>query len=203
LVDVNHTIRELVPFQIYRQDNQDFVLNYIQEVKPYHVQIREFNLKYNGFDQYDGTATDFDLPAFWDASQNLFVSPVLDNSFPPELSTTSSFPSTAPVWQQLPWNQWYQNYLLTLESVTVYSRGSGYIVPPTILLNGEATSLLQARVNSAGELIGVDVVGDLSGFSTTPTLALDGVGSGGRIVPVMGNGLVRQFTTTIKYDRYE
>jgi len=44
LIDVEHRIRELVPFQIFRQDNQEFVLDYIQEVKPYHVQIREFNL---------------------------------------------------------------------------------------------------------------------------------------------------------------
>jgi hypothetical protein len=48
LIDVEHRIRALLPFQNYVRDNQEFVLDYIQEVKPYHVQIREFNLRYNG-----------------------------------------------------------------------------------------------------------------------------------------------------------
>jgi hypothetical protein len=63
LIDVEHRIRELVPFQIFRQDNQEFVLDYIQEVKPYHVQIREFNLQYAGFDDFRGDVADFDVPA--------------------------------------------------------------------------------------------------------------------------------------------
>ena len=70
LIDVDHTVRELLPFQIYRADNQDFVLNYIQEVKPYHVQIREFNLAYYGQDSYPGMLTDFDVPAYWNSQLN-------------------------------------------------------------------------------------------------------------------------------------
>ena len=49
LIDVEHRIRSLTEFQNYSRDNQEFVLDYIQEVKPYHVQIREFNLRYNGW----------------------------------------------------------------------------------------------------------------------------------------------------------
>ena len=260
LIDVNHTIRELVPFQSYRRDNQDFVLNYIQEVKPYHVQIREFNLIYNGFDQYNGTVNDFDLPAYWDAAENLYISPVLDNAIPPVLSTTSSVPSTSEVWQTLPWNQWYQNYLLSVESVTIVDGGDGYTEPPELLLNGEPTTGLVCRVNSAGSVVAIDVVGDLTDFATTPTIELVGglpeavpwvgstqvfsgtvfqtpaglvynvtasgllnavpptattspvidgtallnyLGTRARAVAVMGNGLVRNIVTTIKYDRYE
>jgi hypothetical protein len=260
LIDVNHTIRELVPFQSYRKDNQDFVLNYIQEVKPYHVQIREFNLIYDGFDQYNGTVNDFDLPAYWDAAENLYISPVLDNAIPPVLSTTSSVPSTSAVWQTLPWNQWYQNYLLSVESVTVYDGGDGYQVPPEVLLNGEPTTALVSRVNSAGEVVAIDVVGTLDNFVTTPTITILGglpeavpwvgniqvfsgtvfqtpaglvysvavsgflnavpptattspvvdgtavlnyLGRRARAVAVMGNGLVRDIVTTIKYDRYQ
>ena len=118
LIDVDHVIRELVPYQIYRRDNQDFVLNYIQEVKPYHVQIREFNLIYKGLDTYQGTVNDFDLPAYWDPAQDLFISPILDNIG--NVSTTSSVPSTSDVWQTLPWNQWYQNYLLQIEFTNLH-----------------------------------------------------------------------------------
>jgi hypothetical protein len=176
LIDVDHTIRQLEPYQIYRQDNQDFVLNYIQEVKPYHTQIRQFNLIYEGDDTYDGTVTDFDLPAYWDASENLFVSPVLDDSFPPILSTTSSVPSTSEVWQTLPWNQWYQNYLLSIQSVTVYRGGEGYVVAPEVVVTGvwQTAPELRARINSAGAVVAVDIVKPGSGFLTTPVISLIG-----------------------------
>jgi hypothetical protein len=204
LIDVNHVIRDLVPYQIYRQDNQDFVLNYIQEVKPYHVQIRQFNLIYNGTDTYQGTVNDFDLPAYWDPAQSLFVSPVLDNTG--TLSTTSSVPSTSEVWQTLPWNQWYQNYLLEIESVTVVNGGSGYTVPPEVVVTGDSVTAasMVARVNSAGEVIAVDIVDSGFGYSTTAVITfVGGNGTGAQASAVMGNGLVRNIITTIKFDRYQ
>ena len=204
LIDVDHVIRDLVPFQIYRRDNQDFVLDYIREVKPYHVQIREFNLIYNGFDQYNGTVNDFDLPAFWDAEQNLFISPVLDNTG--KLSTTSSFPDTAPIWQTLPWNQWYQNYLLSIQSVSMVDGGTGYTVPPEVVITGtaEETAVMTARINSAGSVIAINVINPGFGYLTTATITLvGGNGTGAVAVAVMGNQLVRNLNTTIKYDRYQ
>jgi hypothetical protein len=261
LIDVDHVIRELVPFQVYRQDNQDFVLNYIQEVKPYHVQIREFNLIYRGSDTYQGTLTDFDLPAYWDADQNLFISPVLDDTG--TLSTTSSVPSTSPLWETFPYNQWYQNYLLGIEGVTVVSGGAGYTTAPEIVVTGECVrqAIMVAEINSAGALSGVTVVDPGEGYSTTALITVTGGGlpdatlwaqnlivtagdniitdannvyrvqtdgvlgdipptstsgtstNGGvvllylgtvaRAVASMGNSLVRDITTTIKYDRYQ
>ena len=65
LIDVVHKIRELIPYQVYRQDNQTFVLDYLQEVKPYHTQVREFNLLYNGSDTYPGMMSDFDNPSYY------------------------------------------------------------------------------------------------------------------------------------------
>lgn len=201
LIDVDHTIRNLEPTQNYQGDNQDFVLNYIQEVKPYHVQIREFNLIYKGLDTYLGSMTDFDLPAFWDPSQQLFISPVLDNSIPPTLSTTSSFPSSAQVWQDFPWNQWYQNYLMSLESVQIINGGSGYTDLPTVTC-GDAELL--ATINSFGQITSITVINPGSGFLTTPTVTITGGGGSGAIAyPILGNSLVRSVKTTIKYDRYE
>lgn len=260
LIDVDHTIRDLVPFQIYRRDNQDFVLEYIKEVKPYHVQIREFNLIYKGFDQYLGTINDFDLPAFWDAAQDLFISPILDDSG--NVSTTSSFASTDPIWTTFPYNQWYENYLLTLESVTIVDAGEGYTIAPEVVVTGQATREAQmiAKINSAGGIVSIEVIDPGSGYSTTAIIELVGglpeaqawvalrpalagsviqtpsglvyrvvtsgvlttvpptsttnpvvsgtavltyLGRRARAVAVMGNGLTRSITTTIKYDRYQ
>lgn len=202
LIDVDHTIRDLKPFQIYRADNQDFVIDYIKEVKPYHTQIREFNLIYRGSDEYLGDATDFDLPARFDLAKSLFVSPVLDNTG--ALSTTSSVPSTSPVWTTFPYNQWFNNYLLEIQAVEVINGGSDYTVPPQIEVLGTAVvpAVMQARINSEGQVSSIVVIDPGRGYSDTAVVKfVGGNGTGAQAVIRMGNQLIRQFSTTIKYDR--
>jgi hypothetical protein len=140
LIDVRHEIRELLPFQTYRQDNQDFVLDYIQEVKPYHVQIKQFNLAYNGLDAYPGTVTDFDNPAYYNTDLEIpqYVSPVLlpyTKSTATGTGTASDIADTASdaeIWAETPWNAWFNNYLLSLQSVDVAMVGSGYTNQPVV-----------------------------------------------------------------------
>jgi hypothetical protein len=204
LIDVDHVIRELIPFQTYRRDNQDFVLDYINEVKPYHTQIREFNLIYQGQDAWNGMTSDFDVPAYWETDQQKFISPVLDNTG--TLSTTSSTPSTDPIWQTSPWDQWFSNYLLSIDSVTVVESGIGYTIEPVVQVTGNSIepAVMRARINSAGQVISVEVVNPGRGYSTTAIIELiGGNGSGAHAVSVMSNSLVRSLTTNIKYDRYQ
>ena len=204
LIDVDHVIRELLPYPIYRRDNQDFVLNYINEVKPYHVQIREFNLKYQGLDAYPGSIVDFDLPAYWDPTQELFISPVLDNT--DTMSTTSSLPSTNVIWQTFPWNQWYQNYLLSIQSVTVVNSGLGYTSPPTVIVTGDCVqqAVMEAQINSAGQVTNITVIDPGLGYTTAAIITLtEGNGTGATAVAVMGNQQVRNILTTLRYDRYQ
>lgn len=218
LIDVQHNIRSLRPFQTYLQDNQTFVLDYIKEVKPYHVQIREFNLSYNGQDTYAGNMTDFDVPAYW-KTENIevpqYVSPVLQFDqaglpYTPSGSLIENFVSdadpAAEVWALEPWSQWYNNYLLEIESVTVIDGGVGYTVPPQVVVTGtsQIEPELQAVINSAGRVVAVDVIDPGQGFSTSCVITfVGGNGTGARAVAVMGNGLVRNIKTTIKYDRCE
>jgi hypothetical protein len=46
LVDVSQTVRNLLPYKRYQFDNEDLVSGYINEVKPYHVYIKNFIHKY-------------------------------------------------------------------------------------------------------------------------------------------------------------
>ena len=214
LVDVDHKIRQLVPYQTYQRDNQDFVLNYIQEVKPYHVQIREFNLIYNGFDIYQGSMADFDLPAFYNTAQvpNQYMSPVLT---PYTLSTAtgtghpSTYSDVAPdstLWQTQPYSFWFENYTLSIQDVIIADSGSGYTVAPQLTVTGDCVTqaTMTAVVNSAGHISQVIVNNSGSGYITTATITVSGGnGTGGKIIAVMGNNLVRSINTTIKYDRYQ
>jgi hypothetical protein len=215
LVDVNHRIRALLPFQTYLQDNQNFVLDYIQEVKPYHVQIREFNLSYYGDDAYPGMMTDFDVPAYWNIDLEIpqYVSPVLqfDEAGQPYSASGSLIENfisdaapDAQIWTLEPWNQWYNNYLLQIQEVNVVDGGTNYTVPPTIAINGVEDLTWTAIINSAGQVISVDIGNIQDGYLAAPAITfIGGNGSGARAYAVMGNSLVRSIKTTIKYDRCE
>ena len=145
LINVRHNIRALLPFQIYRQDNQTFVSDYLQEVKPYHVQVKDFNLVYNGEDDYPGAVTDFDCPSYYDTALQVpqYLSPVLlpyttstarGTGTPSDISDT---PANAELWATSPWNEWFNHYLLSLQSVTVPLPGSGYTSAPEVIVGIE------------------------------------------------------------------
>jgi len=207
LIDVTHKIRQLLPFQNYRRDNQNFVLDYINEVKPYHVQIRQFNLQYDGADEFQGDLSDFDLPSYYDTSlvPAQYVSPILDydGSFSNDVS---AFPPNAAVWQAWPYSQWLNNYLLYLSTIRIDNAGSGYIFAPTITITGTATRLgtAEAFINSAGEISSITITDPGEGYLTTPIITITGgSGTGARLVPIMTHQAVRTFKVSLKYDRYQ
>ena len=225
LVDVDHRIRALAPFQNYVLDNQEFVIDYIQEVKPYHVSIREFNLKYNGFDEFFGDLTDFDVPAYYNTSLELpkFTSPILlpynpGDALNSQTNTQSNLPSTSPLWSTWPYSQWYSNYLIKLERVEIIDGGSGYTDPPLVVFTGDAVEPAEATavISSTGQVVAVNITDPGSGYSQTPTITFDGGnGSSARAYAVMNRatetgfangrytGLPRSFRTVIKYDRFQ
>ena len=202
LIDVQHNIRELLPYQTYRRDNQDFVLDYLSEVKPYHVQIREFNLKYAGQDLFNGDIADFDVPAYFNASLQEYISPILTDVE----NSPSDAASNNIIWQTQPYDQWFQNYKLELESLILVSGGTGYTTAPTVTISGVAVrnATAVAVINSAGQVNSLVVTDAGEGYLTTPTVTITGGnGTGAKAIALLNNGLVRSLKTTLKYDRYQ
>ena len=263
-INVDHVIRGLLPYELYQPDNQTFVLDYLNEVKPYHVQNLAFNLIYEGIDNYPGTLTDFDVPAYWNTALDLpqFISPVLTPytySDSVNQSFTSDAAPDAQIWLERPWNDWFTNYTLNVEGVNVVDTVTRYVTVPAITIglewtelttyvvgdqiahgvnlytvvvagttgstaptfttgslpNGTATlaytgpraqATAVLRANGTIATVTVTVAG--SGYLTTPLIAINGVypnftTTAIKLVPVMGNSLVRELKTTIKYDRYQ
>ena len=212
LIDVDHKIRNLLPYQFYNQDNQDFVLNYIQEVKPYHTQIREFNLSYNGNDAYPGLMTDFDLPAYWDTTLTVpqFISPVLlpytQSTAVSNTNFNADTESNSTLWAQTPWDEWYNNYTLSIQGVVITNGGVGYTTAPVITVTGDCVEQAEmtAIINGAGIVTSITIDNYGSGYTTTAIITFTGGnGTGAAAAVTMGNDLVRQLTTRMKYDRYE
>jgi len=232
LIDVDHRIRDLVPYQNFIRDNQEFVEDYIQEVKPYHVQIREFNLKYTGFDDFSGDVSDFDLPAYFNNTLDIpqFTSPILlpyqnSTAFNATLTTQSDLPESSTVWTSWPYSEWYQNYLLNLVEIDIVSGGQGYNEAPVVTFEGSAIQPAQgfATINSLGQVSGVTITTPGIGYRATPTVVFSGGnGTGVRAYAVMDGAAsaqdysgsvipatvdyyspVRTFRTTMKFDRYQ
>jgi hypothetical protein len=111
LMDVTHTIRELLPLEVFRSDNQDFLAGYINEVKPYHVVIKEFLFKYTKTDIFEGDITDFDIPSQYNSTLQQFISPELVYANP---SGDNQYLPTNPIWQTAPYSQWFNNYGLSI-----------------------------------------------------------------------------------------
>jgi len=210
-IDVDHVIRGLLPYQLFQPDNQTFVLDYLNEVKPFHVQNLAFNLIYDGSDEYPGNLIDFDVPAYWNTALPIpqFTSPVLTPytmSGSLVESTNSDAAPNAQIWLENPWAQWYNNYLLEIEGVTVINGGSGYTIAPDVVVTGDCITpaTITAIINGSGQVSGVNIVDPGYGYSTTAIITFTGGnGSGAIAVSQMGNGLVRSIKTTIKYDRYQ
>lgn len=105
-IDVFHTLRQLKPYEVFQSDNQDFLSGYINEVKPYHVVIKEFVFKYSGEELYAGTITDFDLPAEYNSNYGQFITPMLVNSNPNEINEYTADNS---IWEQPAYTNWFNN----------------------------------------------------------------------------------------------
>ena len=108
LLTVFHKLRELEQNPNYQLDNQTYLQDYINEVKPYHSKIREYVLNYTKTDlNYTGNS-DFDLPAYYDTSVNRYRSPS------GELQTDAERLSTDPLY-----TDWYNNYKLQVQSISI------------------------------------------------------------------------------------
>lgn len=109
-IDVGYTVRDLLPYAKYQRDNIDLLEGYITEVKPYHVVIREFNLRYNGIDSYSGDVSDFDLPAQYNSQYEKFITPELTTG---PLRSENQYPEDSTIWQNNSYSSWFNNLGLT------------------------------------------------------------------------------------------
>jgi len=177
LVDVDHKIRELLPLEVYQGDNEVFLEGYLNEVKPYHVTIKQFSFSYTGNDVFEGNITDFDLPAQWNNTYQEFISPELVYTLP---NNEYEYLPSSSIWQTEAYNQWYQNYGVSLTGQDNYN----------------ITTLVSYLTPSSKYII----VDNANGFPINGTITIDGEQIGYSSVDRALNqlsGLVRGYNSTV------
>ena len=195
-------IRALAQFPSYIADNQQYYLDYINEVKPYRTTVREFVVDYQGNDQFSGDTTDFDLPPYWDANLQIYRSPTGNQSY--DVNLLSSANSV--------YSQWYNNYTYSIVDVVIEQPGTGFtIVPQISFVGGGGTGATgYATLNGQGGIGRIIITNPGKGYTSTPTVLISGAGTGALAYPVLenvfdgnniGHNLIRSIQTTMKFDR--
>jgi len=194
-ISLEHKIRGLEQYSVYQPDNQSFLLDYVNEAKPYHTKIREYLYRYNKQEEYLGDVTDFDVASFYDQSLEIYRKPESDN------------PLDDALFEQAQNSSWNSNYDYIVSSIAIASPGENYTVAPQLVISdpdlpGGTTATAVARIRNGG-IDKVTVTEPGSGYTTTPTVTLvGGNGSGARLSVRLENQKTRKISTTIKFDRF-
>lgn len=195
LLTIFHKLRELEQNPNYQRDNQTYLQDYINEVKPYHSKIREYVLNYTKTDnQYTGNS-DFDLPAYYDTAVNRYRSPS------GEQTTDAALLASDP--NYVDWNTYHK---LQVQSITINNGGTGYTVTPTVTITGGGGTGAKAEARlSNGVVTSINVTDKGSGYTTTPTVTIGPApvtGTTATAYAQLGNNtLTRSIKNTIKFDR--
>jgi hypothetical protein len=202
-IDVYHKLRTLEQFPNYVRDNQNFYNDYIEEVKPYRTQIREYIPSYYKQDLAQGDWTDFDLPSAYDARYDVFRIP--------DISVTSD----AELFQSELYVDWANNYKFKIADYIIGNVGIGYILPPNVEITGGGGTGAAAitTIDANGRVSGITVTNPGTGYTSTPNVFINGDGVGATAYPLLKNefyasqanlsyNLVRSIDTQIKFDRF-
>ena len=177
---------------VYKITTSSYFEQYIEEVKPYHTQIRNFITNQTTLDTVGSYNTDFDLPSYYNATDNTFET----------ISTTSTLIDS------YPWKSWSDNYAYSVGSVLITNGGVGYTETPTIIisppdLDSGTTATVMAYIG-ARQISSIKITNPGSGYVNTPTATIVGGGTVTTTATVyvqLVNDKVRKNTIDIKFDR--
>ena len=204
LLSVVHRIRKLEQFSTYIRDQQDYFESYINEVKPYRTQIRNYLLDYEGTDFLNSRVMDFDLPSIYDFASRRYRTLNINNSIDANIIAAT---------QGVDWSL---NYKYRIESIQVVNGGSGFFRAPTVVITGGGGSGASAVASidfTTGQVIEIDITNPGVGYTSRPDVAFVGGGGygakayvvlssiGGNVTSTTLNKTVRSFKTNLSFDR--
>ena len=173
----------------YKNDSLESYKQYIDEVKPYKTNVREYTSRYTSIENTQTIIGDFDLPPVYSELDGKII-PISQSSF---------------YLDQYPWKFWKDNQGYSIESIQLANKGSGYIQPPSVLIQGNGTGASARAYISNGSVVAIRMINQGSGY-TNATITLvggnDNASTTATAVPILGNSVFRNLNLTIKFDRY-
>ena len=121
-INAKNSVRELDQRKTYTTGTDDWIEDYINEVKPFHTKLREYRLGYDKTETQDGIYTDFDNPVFYDETTG-------------KIRPLNVSLDTAKL-TEYPWQMWVDYHKKYVSSITIVNGGSGYTKTPTVTIVG-------------------------------------------------------------------
>jgi hypothetical protein len=178
---------------VFKLTSNAYYEKYLDEIKPYHTQVRNYTTNYTVLDPSNTFNTDFDLPAVYDRNQDMF----------------SVLSGNDIRFGQYPWKSWNDNHSYQIGSISIGYPGSGYLTAPSVSIiaaDGDtgAGATAEAYIRS-GKIIDIVVTNSGKNYSKAPTVKLFG-GGNTKLVPAvvyanLDYGLVRTNKISMKFDR--
>ena len=198
-VKATHNVGDLKQKVTYNSDNLESFEDYVNEVKPYRTQVREYISSYSKVDPNPNSVTDFDLPPL--INENFTVDPLTV-----KISPTGAIESGYAVLQQYPWKHWYDHVGFKITTIEIVDGGSGYIDNPVVRINGGfGTGAVAKAYISNGKVNRIQLVNSGTGFLKAPEIVIDGGlavdGVQARAVAIIESEVVRANKISIKFDR--
>ena len=191
-ISVNNRAGALKQLPVYKFQDTQWYEDYLKEIKPYHTQLRNYEVVYDILEPSNTTITDFDLPVSYNKETNKF----------------SMLELTDPKLSEYPYNLWNNNYKLHVDSIVVTDSGSQYLSIPTVHIIASptdtyVTTATAVAVISNGIIDRIEVVNQGDGYTETPTVLVVGgtPNNAATASAIMSNNKVRTNNIRMKFDR--
>ena len=198
-IKAKHNVGELEEKITYQNDNLESYNDYINEVKPYKTNVREYLSSYEKIENTQTLVTDFDVPAIYnpDTGKIQPAGIIVQND---ELTRVDER------FSEYPDKNWFDNVGFKVVGIHLYDQGSGYTYPPTITFVGGGGSGAEAKAYlGAGKIKSIEVTNPGKGYKSAPTVIVDGsISDNGRPAIAsaeIGDSVTRSMKVGVKFDR--
>ena len=198
-IKAKHNVGNLVQKTNYQNDNLPSFEEYVNEVKPYKTNIREYLSAYEGKDNTSSVITDYDLPAVYNSN----VGKIVPSDFIVENDKLSSVLTDV---SDYPARHWVDNSSYFIDSVLIKDGGSGYTETPLVtFVGGGGTGATAKAFIGNGVIKKIEITNPGTGYYSAPLIQFEGTqtqdGTQPIVSVIIGNGKVRATKIAQKFDR--
>ena len=196
-VKAKHNVGELREDITFNNDNLPSYNEYIEEVKPYKTNIREYLSSYERTDNTNTLTSDFDVPPIYQDGKIV----------PSNLKVRGNqFIGSEGRFNEYPDKNWYDNAGYKITSVEIYDGGNSYTYPPKVIFEGGGgTGAVAHSYIARGKVNKIEITNPGSGYTSAPTVILEGsVQDGGETAiatAILGETLTKTMHVAMKFDR--
>lgn len=196
---IKHNVGTLRQDVTFNNDNLPSYEQYVKEVKPFKVKIREYLSAYEKIEESKSLISDFDLHPKYNSELRQIL-PVQVKALKDSLIGIENV-------QTYPFKSWLDNFAYEIIAIEIADGGKGYTWPPILKFEGGGGSGASAvcQIGDNGSISKIDITNPGQGYISTPKLVINGSlaedGYDARLSVILGNSKARSLKTGIKIDR--